>query len=162
MRRIGDWKRATALIGNLGREMIIARQQFLARWGLKAEQLAVRHISKQDLGWAPLSASYLAQKVREGHSELILVQTSTYFQSITSWADDMTAYAGVKKDVKYGDDDTEVADIAATMEYGSEDGTIPARPLWKPVMQEMQAWAGKKENRPEGIFLKNIKMRYGV
>ena len=48
---------------------------------------------------------------------IILVATSTYFQNITSWADNERAYAGVKRDVSY-DDGKAVFEIARYLEFG--------------------------------------------
>jgi len=158
-RRAGDWDRAANLIGNVGAEMLIARNKFLKQWGLKAERIAVTHMSKQDLNWVALAASTLAEKIRKGFSENILIRTSTYFQSITSWHIGNTVYAGVRKEVK-DDDGNIVADIAATHEYGSRSGKIPARPLWQPTFKETQDWAAN--NSPEKMFLNTIRQRYGI
>lgn len=159
-RKVGDWDKVQGLVGNIGKEMIEARDTSLKRFGLKAEKIAVTHISLQDLHWQPLSPKYLAEKIREGYSENILVRTSTYFQSITSWVEKETAYAGVKRDVVDKDGQL-VADIAKLHEYGSKSGAIPARPLWQPTFDEVLKWH-KLENMPEKIFLKNIKSRYGI
>lgn len=87
-----------------------------------------------------------------------MVETSTYFQSITSWVDGDTAYAGVKKEKRYsGKDGTEyVTDIAYLHEFGSETRGVPARPLWKPTFKEAMAWHWKN-NKPEEIFLNIVK-----
>lgn len=159
--RIGDWDRVEGLIGNIGREMIEARDISLKRWGLKAEQIAVRHISKQDLAWKELKPATLAEKIRKGFSENILVRTSTYFQSITSWAIGNSVYAGIHQKAVSKDGEV-LADIAATHEYGSRSGNIPARPLWKPTFDETMQWYMSGENQPQAIFLKNIRRRYGV
>ena len=82
-RKIGDWNKVHALIGNLAEEMYKAREMSLQRWGLKAEGIAKSHISKQDLGWEALKPETIASKVRKGQSENILVASSSYFQSIT-------------------------------------------------------------------------------
>lgn len=162
IRRIGDWEKVARLISNLEEEMKKAQIQSLKRWGLKAEALAKKHISTQDLSWTPLKPSTISAKIRKGYSENILVATSSYFQSITSWVDisTMSSYAGVKKTAK-GKDGEVVADIAATHEFGSKDGGIPARPLWQPVFSETMDWFEKSDSRPSVIFLNNIK-KYGI
>lgn len=153
--KIGDWDKIKRITGALAKEMENARKISLKRWGLKAEGLAKTHISKQDLNWKPLEPETIAQKIRKGYSENILVATSSYFQSITSWSDGESAYAGVKKTAK----DTEgnvIADIAAIHEFGSKSGKIPARPLWKPTLDETMEWFDKKENQPTAIFMQLI------
>lgn len=161
-RKIGDWEKVGALIGNLSKEMERAVQMSLMRWGLKAEGLAKSHMSKQDLGWAALKPSTLANKVRKGYSDNILIATSSYFQSITSWVDkeSNTVYAGVKKTATDKEGNV-IADIAAVHEYGSEAAGIPKRELWHPTFDEVVDWFEKSDSRPAIIFSKNIK-KYGV
>jgi len=141
----GDWKAVEALIKVLKNEAEIASNQALAQAGLKAEAIAKTHISKQDLNWTPLKASTVAAKVKKGQSENILVATSTYFQSITSWHTKGKAYVGIKKQV-VEEDGSLVADIARTLEYGSVTRNIPERPLWQPTMAEVIKWMKEKTN----------------
>lgn len=155
-KKTGDWAKVKYLVANIGREMQNARTICLMRWGLKAEGLAKTHISTQDLGWAPLKPATIANKIRQGYSENILVETSTYFQSITSWADTNTVYAGVRREVRYKDGEV-IADIAKIHEYGSHSGDIPARPLWEPTFEETMQWQMKGVNTPANIFKQQIK-----
>ncbi len=158
IKKTGDWTKVGFVIANLAVEMNKARQICLKRWALKAEGLALGHMSKQDLGWVSLNPKTLAAKIRKGHSENILIATSSYFQSITSWVDESQgiAYAGVKKQAKSSDGEV-LADIAKTHEYGSDAANIPARPLWQPVFTETMAWLKTSGNNPAQIFMKNIK-----
>lgn len=162
IQRVGEWERVASLIDNLELEMQKARVQSIKQWVLKAEGLAKKHIRSQDLGWAALKPATISAKIRKGYSENVLVATSSYFQSITSWVDisTMTGYAGVKKTAK-GPNGEEIADIAATHEFGSIAGGIPARPLWQPVFKETMEWYEKSASRPAIIFMNNIK-KYGV
>jgi hypothetical protein len=154
LRKIGDWERVGMMIKAIQPEMVRAVDISLKRFGLKLEGTAKKHISQQDLPWAPLSAKYIARKVKQGYSENILVRTSSYFQSITSWVSDDTVYIGVRSEAR-NKDGVVLANIAAVHEYGSKSGVIPARPLWKPSMEETMTWHLSK-NRPEQIFLKNM------
>jgi len=162
MRKIGNWAGARKLTSSLGLEMEKARFLSLMRWGLKAEGLAKTHMSKQDLGWKPLKPETISRKIRKGYSENILIETSSYFQSITSWVDkkSATVFAGVKK-VARNKDGEEIANIAAVHEYGSRSGSIPARPLWQPVFEETMEWHFKN-NQPEFYFLKAMAKKYGL
>jgi hypothetical protein len=162
MDKVGDWSKVGLLVKNLPMELKAAQVTALKHWGLKAEGIAKKHISAQDLSWAALSPAYLAAKVRAGHSENTLVATSSYFQSITSWVDvtKMESYAGVKKTAK-DEDGNIIADIAATHEFGSVAANIPARPLWQPTFEETMEWFLQSDSRPAIIFSKNIK-KYGV
>lgn len=158
--KIGDWEKVALLIANLAREMELARDLALKRWGLKAEGLAKGHMSKQDLGWQALKPETIAKKIRAGHSENTLIATSDYFQAITSWHMDSSVYAGVKKSAR-DSEGNDIADIAATHEYGSDSGNIPERPLWQPVFLETMQWFNLGGNSPVDIFNRNIK-KYGV
>lgn len=156
MKKIGNWKGVNEMVTSLARDLEDSCKKSAMQFGLIAEGIAKEHISKQDLPWAPLSEQYREQKigkygrkrkdgdrdrrVKKQRSENILVSTSTYFQSINSWADSQgnsyTGYAGVDKKASYkGEDgDMKVADIAKIHEYGND--KTPARPLWQPTIQE--------------------------
>lgn len=152
LKRVGNWAGVKATINSLGSRMYAAQQLSLKRFGLKAEAIAKGHIYSQDLNWKPLSPATLAQKIRKGYSENILVATGTYFQSITSWVSDDTVFIGVKRQVKDREGNV-LADIARVHEYGSATGRIPARPLWRPSMQETLVWH-LANNTPLQILLK--------
>lgn len=156
--RVGNWEGITRLIANLAKELKIARETALKRFGLKAEAIATKHISTQDLHWRPLNPAYLASKIRKGLSENILVATSDYYQAITTWVDksEGTVYTGVKKDAK-NSDGGDMVSIAAVHEFGSLSGRIPARPLWQPTFAETVNWFWKSDSTPEKIFLRNIR-----
>jgi hypothetical protein len=162
MKKIGNWDGTRSLIGHLASDLDNACSLSARRFGLIAEGTAKGHISKQDLGWDPLNEDYAEQKVNEGLSENILVATSSYFQSITSWADKYTGYAGVKKKV-YNEDGQEIADIAKTHEYGTSIAgknnniTIPSRPLWQPTITEaFQKW--KETSTPLHFYKKKYNL----
>ena len=159
-KKIGDWEKVERLIKAIKPEMVAAKNQSLMRWGLKAEGIAKKHISMQDLNWKPLKPETLAAKIRKGYSENILVATSSYFQSITSWADlpNNTVYAGVKKEAR-DEEGNVIADIAKVHEYGSLSGRIPKRELWGPTFEEVMVWHFDK-NTPERLFAERIKKYY--
>nr|DAJ85226.1 MAG TPA: virion morphogenesis protein [Caudoviricetes sp.] len=156
LERIGNWQQAMSAVEDLGEKMLKAQLIAIKRAGLYAEGQAKKHIKSQDLGWKPLEPKTIANKIRQGYSENILVQTSSYFQSITSWVDENKgiAYAGVKKQVRNKKSGELIADIAKVHEFGSKSGGIPARPLWQPVNKETIAFMKKSENTPPEIFKK--------
>ena len=159
MRKIGNWAGVRALTNGLGREMTIARDQALKQIGLKAEGAAKTHISKQDLNWVPLKPSTIAANIRAKQSTKILIATSTYFQSITSWVTKQTALAGIKRTVK-SKDGSLLANIAKIMEFGSKVRNIPARKLWTPVFKEVREWL-RETRLPERILKKRLS-KFGV
>lgn len=162
MKKIGEWNKVKNLIGNLAYEMKKAQIISLKQWSLKAEGIAKGHMSSQDLGWTDLQPSTLANKVRKGLSSNILIATSDYFQSITSWVDEgeYTAYAGVDKKARNAEGEV-IADIAAAHEFGVDSINLPDRPLWRPTFAEVMKWYKQSDSRPDIIFVKNIK-KYGV
>lgn len=153
IKKVGDWEKIGHIIANLGKHMEDSRQISLKRFGLKAEAIAKTHISKQDLGWRPLKAATISQKVRKGLSSNILVATSSYFQSITSWHKKDTVYIGVNRTARNKTGQV-IANIARVHEYGS--GSIPKRPLWRPSFQEVMAWH-LKHNDPRIHLAKKLK-----
>lgn len=155
--KIGQWDQVHLLTSRLGEEFEAARNIALKKIGLHIEGQAKRYMSTQTLDWEPLKAATIRAKVREGESEKILIATSTYFQSITSWVREGTAYAGVKRKVK-SEDGEEVADIARIHEYGL--GNNPERELWKPSLIDAIEYYTKK--RPHIKALKERLSKYGV
>lgn len=153
----GDWDKVNTLVNNLQKELKMSQLLALKRMGLLAEKIAVTHISKQDLGWKSLSSNTISEKIRLGYSEDILVRTSTYFQSITTYVKEDVSYTGVRKNVT-DDNGNVVADIAAVHEFGSVSANIPKRELWKPTMKESSKIivSGDKFD-PRLIFLKRIR-----
>lgn len=158
IKRIGSWQKVGAIIQDLGKMAAESRTESLKKFGLKAEGLAKSHMSSQDLNWPALKSETLEQKKRKGQSENILIATSTYFQSISSWVSGDYVLVGVKKNAYSKDGKTVLADIAAVHEFGSPSRNIPERPLWRPTFKEVLEWH-KKNNTPEQIFLKKLKMR---
>ena len=156
LEKVGNWAQGVKAVEELGKKMLQAQEIALKRVGLYAEGQAKLHIRNQDLGWKPLQPKTIADKIRKGFSTNILVQTSSYFQAITSWVDKDkgVAYVGVKKQVRNKETGELVADIAKVHEFGSKSGNIPARPLWQPVNREALEFMKKPENTPPAIFKK--------
>ena len=157
-KKIGEWERVGRLVNDLGPNIKKSQEMSLMRWGLKAERIAKEHISHQDLGWPALKPATLTRKISAGYSENILIETSMYFQSITSWVSDDTAWCGVQRGVRTKDGNVELGMVASVHEFGSSDGTIPARPLWKPTFMEAMLWHAAK-NQPV-MHLANLLARY--
>lgn len=175
VRRFGQWEKVKRVIFNLDRDMRQAQRVYLTRWALTAEAKAKGHIAAQDLGWRPLAAVTLARKAYNKQSLLTLVETSTYFQSITSWVMGETAFAGVRDTANYrgtrlgrayrssqttGRKGLSVADIAKLHEYGNSSTNLPARPLWRPVASEMDEWR-KRAPTAGDIFMEIVRIKYG-
>ena len=140
------------LTSNLSGGIKKSLEKSLKQVGLKGEQIAIKHLQAQDLGWKPLSAAYKKRKEKQGHSNKILIRTGTLMQNIKSEVvSKHEVFVGVNRQAKDAEGNS-IADIATIMEYGSVAMNIPARPLWKPTHDELLEWI-KQEN----IFLKNVK-----
>ena len=160
MEKFGNWDKIGNIINNLDKDINASNEIALKKISLQAEKRAVDHMSKQDLGWKPLSEDYKKRKAKKQLSEKILIASSTYFQSITSWSDKKKAVAGVRKNVK-NKDGVVIADLAKIHEYGSKSKNIPARPLWQPVFREMRKWIRTSKIFTK-TFLERQKKKYGV
>ena len=113
--KVGQWKQVSLLTKALKTEFLKAQILSLKRFGLKVEQVAVKHMNTQDLNWDTLSPAYLAAKIRRGESELILIATSSYMQAITSYVINDSVYAGVKATSR--DKKGNIADHAKLLEF---------------------------------------------
>lgn len=149
------------MINNLRNDIENIQHEELRQLGLKAEQKAVLHLRNQDLNWQRLSDVYLRRKNnKKGKrlSEKTLIATGSYLQSITSWATKDAVFVGVKRNVKNNEGE-DIANIAMIHEYGSTARNIPARPLWGPVMNEMQGDGALRINLTTA-FLRYFKRKY--
>ena len=100
-KKFGQWDVVGLICSNMKKEAELAARRSVRNFGLKVEALAKKHMSAQDLGWAPLGKDYKRGKMAAGFSGNILVRTSTYQQSITTWTENngMKSLAGVKRNV---------------------------------------------------------------
>lgn len=148
----------------------------LKQIGLKGEQIIVNHLADQDLNWAPLSENYKKAKERRfkrtanavaakrkrmkgekpAPTQKTLIDTSTLFQSITSFAKEGKVAVGVPAGNKYTTSGKSVAYVAAVHEYGSAIRNIPARPLFKPSRDELKEWCSNNW-RLANSFISEIK-----
>lgn len=142
--KIGNWVGMANVAANLEGDFREAMKKGLMKVGLKAEGIAVKHLQKQDLDWEALKERTIKSKEARGTSGKILIDSSDYMQSITSFVKDNTAFAGVKKDAKNKEGDV-IASIAAVHEFGSVKNNIPARPLWAPTNKETEEWMKKEQ-----------------
>jgi len=138
----GNWSNLIRKLDQFQSELDDLIKQALIQSGEYVESTAVKHLKNQDLPWQPLTPRYLARKLRykaKGSrtlSEKILIATGTYFQSITTYIEGLIAFVGVKRGVAREEDGTDVVNIAIVHELGAPNANIPARPLWKPTLEE--------------------------
>jgi len=148
-RKFGPWNKAVIVAKTMKVKMDKASKLYITRMGSKAEGIAKKHMRNQDLGWESLKPSTIAQKARSGLSGNILIATSSYFQSITSFTEGSTAFVGVRRTVRNKDGEI-IANIAKIHEFGGRN--IPKRPLWKPTLDEMKGFI--RSDKSFNIILK--------
>lgn len=147
----GNLKQTRLFINNLATDLNRTLQTSGAQIGLKAEQLAVKHIQSGDLGWHPLSQRYLNFKLANNRSEKILISSSTYIRAIQSTQLAKQIFIGIKKGVKH-QEGGDLGEIASALEFGSVKRKLKARPLWRPTLKELRIWI-----IGSGVIEKNIK-----
>lgn len=138
----GNYDKTKSFAENLDSNIKKALSQSIKKVGMKAEAMAVKHITNQDLGWKPLSKRYLGMKLKSTKpklSEKTLIATTAYEQAITTKKTDKGVFIGVLKGVK-NENGQEIAKYAVINEFGSTARNIPARPLWQPVLSELRDW----------------------
>lgn len=141
-KKTGEWNKVLRISRNMEATIRRSLPQTMMKVTLKAERMAVKFMSDQNLPWEKLSTQYLNRKARQGLSNKILIATSSYFQSITSKVEGFDGYTGVFKQVK-NKEGQEVADIAMIHEYGSIKRNIPPRRLWSVVLNDVHDWLAK-------------------
>lgn len=97
--------------------------------------------------WEALTPAHKNWKKKQGFSEAIYTMTGTYMNNIASVYDpvSMTLEVGVFRGIMHasvastsgatGIKSTELAEIASVLEYGYAALRIPARPLWRPLLE---------------------------
>lgn len=149
--QIGDINKFLRDLQNLPKNIDAGIEQALQKTAAKGEQIAVKHIKNQDLGWIALKKATIKRKQKLGHSNKTLIATSTYIQSITSVTIGNYCFVGIRREAKSKDGES-LANIAMVHEYGSEKRGIKARKLWKPTSLELKAWV-----QQSGVFVKEIR-----
>jgi hypothetical protein len=137
----GDWGRLNGFLSGFDRKFIAAIDRATGENIKLGERTVVMHLKSQDLGWKPLTDRYRRRKRRFKRggrlSEKTLIATATYFKSIT--AEKFSPFegaVGVLRQARYQRGE-KIANIAMVHEFGTKNRRIPARPLWKPSLEEI-------------------------
>lgn len=130
------------LLAELEEEVKNHLHQVMKRIGSQIERCAINHIQSQDMGWTALSSSWQAYKALNKYSPLTYVMTSSYLQSIT-WQyteAEFKVEVGIMRSAMHIDPSTGEIEplwkIGEALEFGYEPTKLPARPLWRPVLEE--------------------------
>lgn len=130
------------LLNDLEMVIKIKLHAAMLRIGIQLERCAVLHINSQDLNWAPLTARWLAYKKRKGYALPVYTMTTSYLQNITHHytPDEFKMEVGVMRSAMWINPVSgkiqPLYHIADALEYGYDSKNIPARPLWRPVLEE--------------------------
>lgn len=124
---MGNWPgavRAYSMMNPVIKSAIMNAQRRYARRLVSAVK---KHIMAQDLPWAPASTGK-----RGSH---LMIDTRDYYESISYWQKDYQLEVGVKKHFIHGKTGQPLWKVAQWQEKGTKN--IPARPLWKPTIEEL-------------------------
>lgn len=145
--KTGEWDKVNAKINAtyLIKGIDEANELALKNVTAMGETIVVKMLQSQTLSWAPLKPATLKRKLKKGGSNKTLIDTTTYFQSITNFVKNRDGFIGVRRISAYKNGQ-EVANIAAVHEYGSKSLGIPKRPLFLPAKNLLMAWISK--NKP--------------
>lgn len=157
--KTGQWDKVNATINatHLIKGIDAANELAMKNVVVTGERIVVKMLQSQTLSWAKLKDSTLKAKLNKKPpgSNKILIDSSTYLQSITSFTSNGNGFIGVRRIAAYKKG-MAVANIAMIQEYGSRSRNIPARPLFHPARNLLMAWISK--NKPFiteiGRFLK--------
>jgi len=138
----GDWEGFKRRLTGLSKRLLTEVGRATAENLQLTESTVVGHLVKQDLRWKPLSKRYrrykLGRKKGGRLSEKTLIATGKYRQAITSeQLSPFEGVVGVKKTVAYRGGE-KVANIGLVHEFGTKDRRVPARPLWRPTVEEVE------------------------
>lgn len=156
----GPWEAVTKLLKDVDKVMAEASLEAARKSGLMAESIAKKKLGGQTENWAPLQERTKKRKEKKGQSDAILIATSQYFQTITTWDDGKKrVLVGVKRTARTREGEP-LAEVAAVHEYGSRIRNIPARPLWGPTVKELAIQLRRRSLLAEAF--KKRAARYGV
>lgn len=134
-RPIGDWNKAQVRLAMLPvaiRRSILYGEEKALR---KLAKVVKNHIINQDL------PSFAKHPKREPNgTDLVLIDSYTYYESITVWQKDWGMHVGVKSNIIEPKSGVQVALLAYWLETGTRN--MPARPHWEPSIQEMGGISG--------------------
>lgn len=146
----GDWGRlrawAAGIKAGVFRDVYI---EDMRKLGDAVERRAKRHIRNQDLPWPGLTSETIRKK---GFSE-VYVETREFMDSLQVEVTRSGRFSSKMTVGPTGEHSSGVSmqALAAFLEYGTS--TSPSRPLWRPVMQELQ-------ELPEFDRLKDLRTKF--
>ena len=150
----GDFKKLKGFADKLIERFDDEIEKVMGLAGEKGIDIAHQHMNNQDLNWQPLHPRTVERKKKRS-SDKILIDTSTYAQSITQ------KYSKLKRQVFIGvlrsaqsSQGQQLTNIARVHEFGSVARNIPKRPLWHPTKDEVKKWV--KKYNPMSKIVSNL------
>lgn len=120
------------------------------------EKIVVTNLEGQKLDWVPLTDAYAEYKEFAGLDEKILIATGKLVSSITVVKKSKFSYfAGIPRKEKYPSG-VPVSFVAWVHEFGAPLAGIPARPLWRPSLEQLKK---KIPHIANGVVLKITKQK---
>lgn len=146
----------------LNTELRVSPYKYVEEVAQQIVDEAIQILDTQKYNWQPLQEDYLNKKIRVGRDPRILIATG-FYQDHISWGHraDGTVWVGVE-DVIHPDADLPLVVLARIHEFGTS--TIPARPLWRPLlskyMRSNEKFAARYRKEVERAFLKAKELNF--
>lgn len=170
------FSRSSKLFGMLESIVVEAKGIYADRIGLYGHRKAILHIRNQDLGWRPLNHNYALFKRRIRRDKMYILTNSlrsniTYWKKVKSFNSGVdTIFIGVPNsfrptsaNISYGRGKkrgvyihTFHPNYVKMMELGSTKNNQPARPLWKPVLKEVEKFVASDSSGKNAAIAKSI------
>jgi len=109
---------------------------FAREWGDEIRENIRKHILARDLDWQQLAKTTVNRK---GH-DAPYIDTGFYLQNIKVAVEKpnrFDVFMSVYPEGKHPKNNVDLQDVAEMLEMGDGRGHYPARPLWRPVKNEM-------------------------
>jgi hypothetical protein len=116
----------------------------------KLFNLILDHIRRQDLPWPPLDPDYEKWKEQTGLDTRMWIATGELAGHISIWKlprRQGTGYAvGIPRNLEHTGSGLKSYILATILELGAPDIGLPARPVFRPSIQELRIWLA--QNKP--------------
>lgn len=117
----------------LNTEIELKAFKYIQQIAEEMTQEAIEILEEQRYRWVKLSQKYLDWKVRKNLDTRVLIATGFYQDHISWGIKDDTVWFGVE-DVTHEPSGLPLRVLARIHEFGTK--TIPARPLWRPLLSK--------------------------
>ena len=139
----GDWEIAEKIVNRYSHFVKVLNQRILETVAETYYRRLITHFEKQDLSLAPLASWYAEWKAMHGLDSRILIASGEMLSAIKKGnAKNGEVFVGIKGGRKHKGSGLDVALLALIHEYGSANRGIPARPVFRTTLSELEQILG--------------------